>query len=97
MNGRFDLSAMASLVTAGAVVFAISFAFLEWRQVERRRREAVAFEVMRSFQTPETARALILLASPPEGLRPEEYERREGFVSAIAVITPQYELGRDGA
>ena len=86
-----DVSSLVNGTAALAVVFGVAFAVVQVRQTERKRREAAAFEVMRSLQGPETAKALIFLASLPEGLSPEDYEQREGFVSAMATITALYE------
>lgn len=63
-----DLATLANLATSLAVIVALALGLLQWRQFERKRREAGAFEAIHALQSPEFIRAMSVLASMPEGL-----------------------------
>jgi hypothetical protein len=78
-----DVALLANVATAGAVVIGIAFGLLQWRQVERRRAEAGAFEAMHALQSPEFIRAFAVIADLPPGLSVADMRKQPGAVEAI--------------
>jgi len=54
------------IIEAIAVTFAVAFAVVEWRQHTRRQDREAALELLHSFQTPDFAKALLLIYALPE-------------------------------
>jgi hypothetical protein len=61
-----------------AVIGGVIFAVIQLRQYREGRHREIALELLRSFQTPEFARALLSVYSTPDGLSKEEIEAHAG-------------------
>ncbi len=83
-----DLELLLQAVQTAAVVAGIGFAVYETRRYREERNREAAFELLHAFQTPEFARALVLLYRLPDGLPKREIEQRLGedvyLVNALA-------------
>jgi hypothetical protein len=67
------------IVEAIAVTLAVAFALVEWRQHTRRQDREAALELLHSFQTPDFAKALLLVYGlPDEALSKKQIEDRFG-------------------
>lgn len=73
-----DVSTLANLAQALAVVIAVVFGIVKVRQFARARRREAAFTLMRSLQTPEMLRGLLILDRLPKGLGAEEIKSEVG-------------------
>ncbi len=73
-----NLDIMLQGVQAAAVVIGVGFAVHETRRYREDRNREAAFELLHAFQTPEFAKALVLLYRLPDGLPKCEIERRLG-------------------
>lgn len=74
-----SFEAAFQIVEAIAVTFAVAFAVVEWRQHTRRQDREAALELLHSFQTPDFAKALLLVyALPEEALSKQQIEERFG-------------------
>ncbi|MFQ5680108.1 MAG: hypothetical protein ACE5HP_11700 [Gemmatimonadota bacterium] len=73
-----DLGTVVEIVTAVTLLGGLLFAAVQVRQFRASRERDAAFELLRSFQTPEFARALRAVYALPEGLSKDEIERRLG-------------------
>jgi len=75
-------------IQAVAVVSGLGFAVYETRRYRRQRNREAAIELLRAFQTPAFAKALMLVYRLPDGLSKSEVEGRLGddlhFVYALA-------------
>jgi hypothetical protein len=68
-----------TIIEAVAVTFGVLFAVGEWRRHTRHQERESALELLHSFQTPEFAKALLLIWKlPDEGLSKVEIEQRLG-------------------
>ena len=77
-EGRVNLTEIASVAEALAVVFAVVFGVAQIRLVRTQRRREASFALMKSLQTRDLLRALSLLDSLPEHLGKSELEERLG-------------------
>jgi hypothetical protein len=67
------------IIEAIAVTFAVAFAIVEWRQHTSRQDREAALELLHSFQTPDFAKALLLIYGlPEEPLSKKQIEERFG-------------------
>ncbi len=82
----------ATLVEAGAVVIGVAFAIVQVRQVQAKRREAMAVDLVHSFETPEFLRASRFVLNLPENCSVEEIRSRGDPVEfAVHTILISYE------
>jgi len=61
----------AEIIGVGAVLFAIIFAFLEFRQLRFQRRENASLEMMRAWQGPEYVNAIYEILQVDDHVEPE--------------------------
>ena len=73
-----DLVGIAEVVSAVAVVFGLGFAVSETTRYRRRRARESALALVNSYQTPEFARAVVLIIELEAGLERGDLERRLG-------------------
>lgn len=83
------------LVETLAVVFALGFGLLQLRQYRSDRNREAALELLKSFQTPEFAKALHIVYELPDGLNKTEIETSAGedFHLVYALMTTWESLG----
>jgi len=62
------LSNLAEIISGAIVLGGVGFAFGEFAQFRRQRRDRAAIELARSFETPEFAHALRVVLSLPDGV-----------------------------
>jgi hypothetical protein len=65
-------------IEAAAVVVGVGFAVYETRRYRRDRNREAAMELLHAFQTPDFAKALVLVYRLPDGLSKEQIESRLG-------------------
>lgn len=84
------LETFFQMVEALAVVVAVGFAIIQLRQYRQRQISEAAMELLRSFQTPDFAKALNHIYAMPDGLSKAEIEARVGedlhYVYAITTM-----------
>lgn len=82
-------------VQAAAVVIGVGFAVYETRRYRGERNREAAMELLHAFQTPEFAKALLLLYRLPEGLSKREIETRleDDLPAAYSLMTTWESLG----
>jgi hypothetical protein len=68
------LSTVVNLVTAATLLAGLVFGVVQLRQFRKVREREAALELLRSFQSPQTARALRRVFELPSGLSGEEIE-----------------------
>ncbi|MDP2479670.1 MAG: NADH-ubiquinone oxidoreductase-F iron-sulfur binding region domain-containing protein [Candidatus Palauibacterales bacterium] len=68
------LSTVVNLVTAATLLAGLVFGVVQLRQFRKVREREAALELLRSFQSPQTARALRRVFEVPSGLSGEEIE-----------------------
>ncbi|MDX1673707.1 MAG: DUF4760 domain-containing protein [Longimicrobiales bacterium] len=73
-----DLVGVAEVVSAVAVVFGLGFAVSEVKRYRTRRARESALALVNAYQTPEFARAVVLIIELDEALERAELERRLG-------------------
>ncbi len=73
-----DLSTLANLAQAAAVMVAVAFGIYQVRQLGKQRRRDAAFTLMSSLQTRPIVEGLALLDTIPEGLSGAELRERLG-------------------
>ncbi len=73
-----DIVGIAEVVSAVAVLIGFGFAVAELRRYRRRKARESALALVSSYQTPEFARAILLLIDLPDGLSKAELEERLG-------------------
>lgn len=90
-----DLRTLANVAQALAVVVAVVFGIVQVRHYLRAQQREAAFALMRSLQTPEMLRGLLLLDALPEGLSGGEIEDRFGddFLYIQALLGTWESLG----
>ena len=69
-----SLEAWFQLVETAAVVIAVGFAIVQVRQYRDDKNREAALILLNSFQTPEFAKALVLVYAMPDGLSKQEIE-----------------------
>jgi hypothetical protein len=67
------LASVAEILGGVAVVFGISFGFVEFRRYKAKERREAAASLARSFQTPELAATLRLMVELPEPISMQQY------------------------
>lgn len=89
------LEAWFQLVEAAAVVVAVGFGVIQLRQFRAAKNREAAMLMLRSFQTPEFAKALHLVYALPDGLSKQEIEEGVGedFHLVYALMTTWESLG----
>ena len=73
-----DMGVVFEGVQAAAVVLGVGFAVYETRRYRGERNREAAMELLHAFQTPDFAKALVLIYRLPDGLSKQEIERRLG-------------------
>ena len=69
-----DIVGIAEVVSAIAVLVGFGFALSELKSYRRQKARESALALVNSYQTPEFARAIMLLVDLPEGLSKQELE-----------------------
>ncbi len=69
-----DIVGIAEVVSAIAVLIGLGFAMNEMKSYRRQKARESALALVNSYQTPEFARAIMLLVDLPEGLSKQELE-----------------------
>ena len=85
-----DLNTLANLAEIIGVLIVIggfTFAVLQIREFQKQRKETAAIELVRSFQNPQFARALLLLLSLPPDCSAEELRRRPEHEEAAMLVS----------
>ena len=79
-----DAQFLLQLVQAAVVVIGVGFAAYELRKYREERNREAALELVHTFQTPEFAKALLIVCELPDGLSKAEIEAhvRRGFLPA---------------
>ncbi|HEX9816378.1 MAG TPA: hypothetical protein VGB18_05315 [Candidatus Thermoplasmatota archaeon] len=72
----FQLAAVAEILGAGSIVFALFFGAFQIQQFRRDRRDRAAAEMMTFFQTPEYLEGWLEMAMLPAGITVEEIRKR---------------------
>jgi len=73
------IDSVFEVIEAIAVTFGVVFAVMEWRQHSKRQEREAALELLHSFQTPDFAKALLLVYELPDEVRSKrEIEERFG-------------------
>ena len=90
-----SVEAWFQIVEACAVVIALGFAAVQLRQYRAGKDREAALLMLRSFQTPEFAKALNLVYNLPDGLSKQEIEETigEDFHLVYALMTTWESLG----
>ncbi|MDH4110447.1 MAG: hypothetical protein OEW35_19365 [Gammaproteobacteria bacterium] len=73
-----DANALFEAIQAAAVVVGVGFAVYEMRKYRWERNREAAMELLHAFQTPDFAKALVLVYRLPDGLSKKEIESRLG-------------------
>jgi hypothetical protein len=81
-----DLSTIANVATALTVLTGAAFGLIEMRRAHRDRKERAAFAAVQALMTPEWMSSSMIVASIPEGTRPEEFEANPRMLEAALKI-----------
>jgi hypothetical protein len=81
-----QLANLAEIFGALTVIVGAGFALIQLREYRRQRRENAAAELMRSFQSPELARAIRLIRELPDACPAAELRRRGTELEEAAII-----------
>lgn len=73
-----DLTLIATLAQSVAVVFAVIFGVIQFKQTKTQKRREAMFTLVQSLQTKDMLNALMVLYSLPEGLSKTEIEEKLG-------------------
>jgi len=90
-----DLSTIADLTSAAAVVVRLVFALVQLRQFRRVQEREAGLALLRSYQTRTLARALLIVFELPDGLGKTDVEARVGneMATLYAMMTIWESLG----
>jgi hypothetical protein len=85
-----SLSKAAQILSGLAVSGAVVFAVIQVRQYRQQRRDAAAVELMRTIQSPQWAKALLLLGDVPDGISASSFHQldskyKEAAFTMIAI------------
>jgi len=73
-----ELTTVVDVLSGLAVIGGIMFAVIQLHQYRQSRRRELSLELLRAFQTPDFAKALMFVYGLPDGLSKEEVETRAG-------------------
>jgi hypothetical protein len=73
-----NVEAVFQAVEAAALVVGVGFAVYETRRYRRERNREAAMELLHAFQTPEFAKALVMVYRLPDGLSKQQIESSLG-------------------
>jgi hypothetical protein len=73
-----ELTTAVDILSGLAVIGGIAFAVIQLRQYQQSRRRELSLELLRAFQTPDFAKALLFVYGLPDGLSKAEIEERAG-------------------
>ena len=83
---------IAQIVGAGTIITALVFGSFQIREYRKRRENAVAVELMRSFYSPDFARAMSLVRLLPDAVSAEDLRARgPDFEQAAILIATTFE------
>lgn len=86
MNDLATLANLAEIFGAIVVVGGVVFAVIQIRLFRRQRLEAAAIEVLRSWQSPEFARAFCVIRQLPDGVSAAELRAHSSDCENLAII-----------
>jgi hypothetical protein len=94
----FDLQTLANVAEIFGVLTVVGgvlFGLVQLREFRRQRRDAVAADLMRSFHSPDLARAVSMICQLPEGVSAKELRARgpEYETAAITICTTFETMG----
>ncbi len=81
-----DLSTLANVATALAVLTAVAFGLLEARRARKERAERAAFAAVQAILTPEWMESMIAVQSIPDGSTASEIEGDARVFSAMQTV-----------
>ena len=81
-----DLSTLANVATALAVLTAVAFGLLEARRARHERAERAAFAAVQTILTPEWMRSMIVVQSIPDGSTVSEIEGDARVFAAVQAV-----------
>lgn len=87
----FDVNTAANVATAGTLLAALIFGVLQYRQVERKRRDEAALAVLQAFQTPEFTRAINLVIAQPAPITSEAIAQDPALADAAGLVGTTFE------
>ena len=90
-----DAQFLLQLVQAAVVVIGVGFAAYELRKYREERNREAALELVHTFQTPEFAKALLIVCGLPDGLSQAEIEAHAGedFYLVYGMVTTWESIG----
>ena len=90
-----DAELLLQSVQAAVVVSGVGFAVYELRKYREERNREAALELVHTFQTPEFAKALLIVCDLPDGLSKAEVEAEVGedFYLLYAMVTTWESIG----
>ena len=90
-----DAELLLQSVQAAVVVSGVGFAIHEMRKYREERNREVALELVHTFQTPEFAKALLIVCELPDGLSKAEIEADVGedFYLVYGMVTTWESIG----
>ena len=90
-----DAQFLLQLVQAAVVVIGVGFAAYELRKYREERNREAALELVHTFQTPEFAKALLIVCGLPDGLSKAEIEAHAGedFYLVYGMVTTWESIG----
>ena len=77
---------IAQIVGAGTIITALVFGSFQIREYRKRRENAVAVELMRSFYSPDFARAMSLVRLLPDAVSAEDLRARGPEFEQAAIL-----------
>src|SRR2546430_15393710 len=81
-----DLSTLANVATALAVLTAVAFGLLEARRARKERAERAAFAAVQAILTPEWMKSMIVVQSIPDGSTASEIEGDARVFAAVQAV-----------
>jgi hypothetical protein len=81
-----DLSTLANVATALAVLTAVGFGLLEARRARKERAERAAFAAVQAILTSEWMKSMIVVQSIPDGSAASEIERDARVFAAVQAV-----------
>ena len=81
-----DLSTLANVATALAVLTAVAFGLLEARRARHERAERAAFAAVQAILTPEWMKSMIVVQSIPDGSTVSEIEGDARVFAAVQAV-----------
>ena len=81
-----DLSTLANVATALAVLTAVAFGLLEARRARKERAERAAFAAVQAILTPEWMKSMIVVQSIPDGSTTSEIEGDARVFAAVHAV-----------